>query len=434
MWWLKQSQEIEKEESNPGPKMDLSLKAGQTITINLKSKTPAAGGGERKDNPRPRPAAGSFTGILPPPPGAKPTGKQDLGPLFRAGGTPMPANVPAPSPINQLQQPRTGNLIDDDWGAFSSYVTDRQTNKPTDRQTNKPTHRQTNKPTNRSLTDKLRYTILIFVVTPHLTISLAHRSGGSSKVVLHSADQTSGKTIDGTFRLDCSQSIGVTLFCGQSIGLTRMQRDNFWLTVLEKTMLMVPALPADESAGRSVGREGRIGGLNILRADGIGMSSRRHVGHLPLLFTLSTDDRQRGHLTPLLTAGQIRRVHCELFLLVSLGLGAGGTPMPANVPAPSPINQLQQPRTGNLIDDDWGAFSSYVTDRQTNRPTDRHTNKPTDRSLTDKLRSEGTSANTDQTCGKTIDGTFRQDCCQSIGVTLFCGQSIGLTMSVLFYG
>ena len=34
--WLKQSQEIEQEEANPAPKVDLSLKAGQTITINLK--------------------------------------------------------------------------------------------------------------------------------------------------------------------------------------------------------------------------------------------------------------------------------------------------------------------------------------------------------------------------------------------------------------
>ena len=34
--WLKQSKEIEKEDQNPKPAVDLSLKAGQTITINLK--------------------------------------------------------------------------------------------------------------------------------------------------------------------------------------------------------------------------------------------------------------------------------------------------------------------------------------------------------------------------------------------------------------
>ena len=43
------------------------------------------------------------------------------GPLFRAGGTPMPHDVPAPSPVNFRQEPKTENLLDDDqWGAFSS--------------------------------------------------------------------------------------------------------------------------------------------------------------------------------------------------------------------------------------------------------------------------------------------------------------------------
>ena len=45
------------------------------------------------------------------------------GPLFRAGGTPMPHDVPAPSPVNFRQEPKTENLLDDDqWGAFSSWV------------------------------------------------------------------------------------------------------------------------------------------------------------------------------------------------------------------------------------------------------------------------------------------------------------------------
>ncbi|KAL5252034.1 hypothetical protein ACHWQZ_G014998 [Mnemiopsis leidyi] len=126
--WLKQSKEIEKEDQNPKPAVDLSLKAGQTITINLKN----TGSGERRGSePKPRANTGGFTGFLPPPPsslntrvpppGVKATSKQELGPLSRVGGTPMPHEVPAPSPVAFRQEPASDNLLDDDqWGSFSS--------------------------------------------------------------------------------------------------------------------------------------------------------------------------------------------------------------------------------------------------------------------------------------------------------------------------
>jgi len=133
--WLKQSKEIEKEDQNPKPVVDLSLKAGQTITINLKNKSGIDPDRveRRGSDQKPRPSGGGgggFTGFLPPPPGSlnsrvplpgvKATSKQELGPLFRAGGTPMPHDVPAPSPVGFRQEPTTENLLDDDWGAFSS--------------------------------------------------------------------------------------------------------------------------------------------------------------------------------------------------------------------------------------------------------------------------------------------------------------------------
>ena len=43
------------------------------------------------------------------------------GPLSRVGGTPMPHEVPAPSPVAFRQEPASDNLLDDDqWGSFSS--------------------------------------------------------------------------------------------------------------------------------------------------------------------------------------------------------------------------------------------------------------------------------------------------------------------------
>lgn len=123
--WVKQSKQIEKDEvaHDAKPPMDLSFKSGETIKINIASKNGSdIKGTERK----PRTTSSiAFTGILPPPPGAKPNNnKKDIvppGPLYRAAGTPMPQNVPAPSPPNM--KPATGNLLDDDWGDFSSSAT-----------------------------------------------------------------------------------------------------------------------------------------------------------------------------------------------------------------------------------------------------------------------------------------------------------------------
>jgi len=125
--WVKQSKQIEKDEVKAEPAMDLSFKTGQTIKINIAGKN----GSDVKPSPKVRATSSlPFTGILPPPPGAKPTNKKDIvpsGPLYRAAGTPMPHNVPAPSPPNvkpfTADSVNTGNLLDDDWGDFSSSGT-----------------------------------------------------------------------------------------------------------------------------------------------------------------------------------------------------------------------------------------------------------------------------------------------------------------------
>ena len=50
-----------------------------------------------------------------------PSDTPSAGPLSRVGGTPMPHEVPAPSPVTFRQEPATDNLLDDDqWGSFSS--------------------------------------------------------------------------------------------------------------------------------------------------------------------------------------------------------------------------------------------------------------------------------------------------------------------------
>lgn len=121
--WVKQSKQIEQVSSEAKPPIDLSFKQGETIKINIAGKN-----GNDSTERKPRTTSSiPFTGILPPPPGAKPAGKKDIvltGPLYRAAGTPMPQNVPAPSPPDMKPQgPAVGNLLDDDWGDFSSSAT-----------------------------------------------------------------------------------------------------------------------------------------------------------------------------------------------------------------------------------------------------------------------------------------------------------------------
>ncbi|XP_033113597.1 adaptin ear-binding coat-associated protein 2-like [Anneissia japonica] len=66
--WIKQEKKIEDEQKqaalDPGPKLDLGFKEGQTITINLGTKKAAA-------RPRGSGMSGGAPGLLPPPPGAK---------------------------------------------------------------------------------------------------------------------------------------------------------------------------------------------------------------------------------------------------------------------------------------------------------------------------------------------------------------------------
>ncbi|EDV23806.1 uncharacterized protein TRIADDRAFT_57380 [Trichoplax adhaerens] len=64
--WLKTSESIAQQSNEPEkPKLDLSLKEGQTIHINLKSKKDGESSNARK------PAAGAGMGFLPPPPTSK---------------------------------------------------------------------------------------------------------------------------------------------------------------------------------------------------------------------------------------------------------------------------------------------------------------------------------------------------------------------------
>uniref|UniRef100_A0A8C3VXH7 NECAP endocytosis associated 2 n=1 Tax=Catagonus wagneri TaxID=51154 RepID=A0A8C3VXH7_9CETA len=69
-WWVKQQCEFAEQARNPdqGPKLDLSLKEGQTIKLsiaNMKKKEGAAG------TPRARPASAGGLSLLPPPPGGR---------------------------------------------------------------------------------------------------------------------------------------------------------------------------------------------------------------------------------------------------------------------------------------------------------------------------------------------------------------------------
>ncbi|XP_059899489.1 adaptin ear-binding coat-associated protein 1 isoform X3 [Gadus macrocephalus] len=61
---LKQEEELSRkaQSGDPGPKLDLGFKEGQTITLNI-------GQGKKRDKPRPL-SSGGF-GLLPPPPGGK---------------------------------------------------------------------------------------------------------------------------------------------------------------------------------------------------------------------------------------------------------------------------------------------------------------------------------------------------------------------------
>ncbi|XP_070560551.1 adaptin ear-binding coat-associated protein 2-like isoform X2 [Ptychodera flava] len=118
--WVKQSKKFEEEEKkaavDPGPKLDLSLKEGQTIKINIGSKKSSTGVA------RPKPTG--QVGFLPPPPGSKiPTLTPPPG---QAGQTQpqQPAqqashNFFAAAPPQPQEQPSsTGGTSD--WGDFTS--------------------------------------------------------------------------------------------------------------------------------------------------------------------------------------------------------------------------------------------------------------------------------------------------------------------------
>ncbi|XP_073250688.1 adaptin ear-binding coat-associated protein 2-like isoform X2 [Porites lutea] len=124
--WIKQSEKLEAEASqpDPGPKLDLSFKEGQTIHINLGKRSP----GSSATN-RPKPAGGGL-GIIPPPPGgvapkiAPPPGS---GASPAAGRRAVQPHTQAPFPSmdnfgasSTVQQQSQQQKTMPDWGDFTS--------------------------------------------------------------------------------------------------------------------------------------------------------------------------------------------------------------------------------------------------------------------------------------------------------------------------
>ncbi len=114
--WLKQSKEIEEQEknaeTNPGPKLDLGFKEGQTIKINI--------GGKKTGTPssRPRSTGGGIAapGLLPPPPGgAKPPIQASPGALGTQSGGQSSMGV---FTQQQQQQPNVLQQPNNNFGIF----------------------------------------------------------------------------------------------------------------------------------------------------------------------------------------------------------------------------------------------------------------------------------------------------------------------------
>ncbi|XP_071506373.1 adaptin ear-binding coat-associated protein 1-like isoform X1 [Diadema antillarum] len=138
---LKQQKELEKEEQdaakNPGPKLDLGFKEGQTITINIGNKPaksrpkPSGGGGGTPVLLPPPPGAGARVPVIPPPSRAAAQPSQPVQPQssnnvpagFGASqGQQQGANLlggfSAPPPAAQQQQHT--NTAGSEWGEFTS--------------------------------------------------------------------------------------------------------------------------------------------------------------------------------------------------------------------------------------------------------------------------------------------------------------------------
>ncbi|KAM8927890.1 adaptin ear-binding coat-associated protein 2 [Pelodytes ibericus] len=84
--WVKQQTEFAKQAQNPdpGPKLDLGFKEGQTIKINIANI-------KKKEGVKPRPVSGGAPSLLPPPPGGKVVG---FGSAPAFGATPTPYSNP----------------------------------------------------------------------------------------------------------------------------------------------------------------------------------------------------------------------------------------------------------------------------------------------------------------------------------------------------
>ncbi|NWV23737.1 NECP2 protein, partial [Origma solitaria] len=110
--WVRQQSELAQQDLQPGPKLDLGFKEGQTIKLNIanmKKKEGATG------NARPRPVVPGGLSLLPPPPGGKPSSGE------RPSSLPAPTQLPG-TPITdsllswpQPAAPPTADV----WGDFA---------------------------------------------------------------------------------------------------------------------------------------------------------------------------------------------------------------------------------------------------------------------------------------------------------------------------
>ncbi|CAH2318440.1 adaptin ear-binding coat-associated 2 [Pelobates cultripes] len=112
--WVKQQTEFAKQAQNPdpGPKLDLGFKEGQTIKINIANM-------KKKDGTKPRPPSSSGPSLLPPPPGGK----------IQAFGS-IPAQHSDPQPASNTESGQSLDLgaasfwtepagSSDSWGDFT---------------------------------------------------------------------------------------------------------------------------------------------------------------------------------------------------------------------------------------------------------------------------------------------------------------------------
>ncbi|XP_065891198.1 adaptin ear-binding coat-associated protein 2-like [Dysidea avara] len=107
--WVKQSKEIVKEQQNPAPAKDYSLKQGEKIKINIG----ALKGSSSGQTTKPVNTGGAGLGLLPPPPSS---GVAHVQPI-----------IPPSQPVMPASQPTTfapSNTSNDDWGDFFSSRTD----------------------------------------------------------------------------------------------------------------------------------------------------------------------------------------------------------------------------------------------------------------------------------------------------------------------